>query len=102
MFRQQAPRGGMEYKKLSGNAHDLPEELRKALKTSHRVVSWSAADPDLPYHRFLVCQCIGPLIVLPCFWPHLLILICPALCVQYSNGQALKRTYLVLTEKTLE
>lgn len=88
-----------------GDASNMPPTLQNAtgnLRERHRILYWSATDPTQPIQRGICCVQAGPLIMLPCFWPHLLILGGPFCCAAWCMKQDVLARYIVLTEATVE
>lgn len=85
---------------------DLPQDVREAanLRDRDRVVVWTKLDPQLE-DRVGGQACLttfGPLLFLPCFWPHMLVCL-PCLCVgRVSAANAMRSQYWILTERELK
>lgn len=89
---------------LSGtNTNDMPEELRDALKDKINTVKyWSIPDNTQPITKAVACLSMAPLIMLPCFWPHLIIMSCPmCVCAAFQKKKILA-TSVVVTETSVE
>jgi hypothetical protein len=88
--------------KYHGTRTDIVPELSKHLPPNSNVLYWSLPDPNQPLCQGLFCESIGPLIILPCFWPHLLILGIPFACCAYFAKQSRVKQGVVLTTSTVE
>jgi hypothetical protein len=89
--------------KLFGDGHNIPPRLTSHGRTpTTEIIYWSTPNHDAAVCQALYCQTAGPLILLPCFWPHLLILT-PFLscCSLYGKSVALS-TSAVLKATSLE
>jgi hypothetical protein len=88
---------------ITATKHNLPEHVRQVAGLRGEVITWTKIDPDLEnqLERYACCRTFGPLLVLPCFWPHLLI-IWPCLWSTAANieNTALSQ-YWILTEQEL-
>jgi hypothetical protein len=94
------PRGGVGGAVVLG---DLPPNVRDAAALRQHVIAWTQFDPALADR--LCCQscatAFGPLPFLPCFWPHMLILL-PCLLVGKMNVEnTIRSQYWILTEREL-
>jgi hypothetical protein len=60
---------------ITATKHNLPEHVRQVAGLRGEVITWTQIDPDLEKKlgRYACCRSFGPLVALPCFWPHLLI-----------------------------
>jgi hypothetical protein len=88
---------------LCGDGSNMPPQLKEATAhMRHKVLYWSATDQTQPIQRGMCCTAAGPLIALPCFWPHLLILGLPLCCMAWLNKQDVLARYIVVTESTVE
>jgi hypothetical protein len=88
---------------LFGDANNLPARLASQRSSPNRdIIYWSIPNEDAPLWRAMCCQSTFPMIFLPCFWPHLLI-ISPCLCcfASYRKSSALD-TAAVLKSTSLE
>jgi hypothetical protein len=87
-----------------GTKHNLPEHVRAMAGLRNEVIAWTTLDPEHEgdIERYACCRTFGPLLVCPCFWPHMIILspcLCAA-CISLSNGS--KSQYWILTENELK
>jgi hypothetical protein len=88
---------------LDGDA-SLPDDIRAIANLRHRVVAWTALDPnhESEIDCYVCGHTFGMFAVLPCFWPHLL-LIWPCLCAaQVDNVNTIRGQYWILTETELK
>jgi Short C-terminal domain len=86
-----------------GTSHNLPEEIRARLGGSS-VVAWTTLDeayaPTLG--QTTCCLTCGPLMICPCFWPHLIIL-SPCLCMaKTALDVTIRNTFWILTEQDVK
>lgn len=87
----------------AGTKYNLPEQVRNVANARSEILAWTALDPALEdeLDRYLCCRSFGVFAVLPCFWPHLLIL-WPCLCSAKIVAQRAARSqYWILTEQEL-
>jgi hypothetical protein len=87
-----------------GNKHNLPEHVREMTGLRNEVIAWTSLDPkhegDIEYYA--CCQLSGRLLVIPCFWPFMIIL-SPFLCTEcISESNRIKSQYWILTENELK
>jgi hypothetical protein len=83
-----------------GNQSNLPKHLSTKAFASE-VIYWSSPIENQAICTGLFCDSAGILFVLPCFWPHLLVLGGPlCLCAAYQKSLALK-TDVLLTPDSL-
>lgn len=94
----------MSLQKVNGDRYDMPSDLRECLSEEelNQVVYWSKPDPTQPIFCGLWCGSLGPLLFLPCFWPHLAILCLPSICVCSCNKRAMLLTAVVVTTRSIE
>jgi hypothetical protein len=88
---------------VTGTKHNLPEHVRQVAGLRSEVIAWTQLDPDLETKlgRYSCCRTFGPLLVLPCFWPHLLIL-WPCMWSAATNiANTARSQYWILTEQEL-
>jgi hypothetical protein len=88
---------------LTATKLNLPEHVRQVAGLRGDVITWTQIDPDLENQlgRYACCRTFGPLLVLPCFWPHLLIL-WPCLWSTATNIENTARSqYWIVTEQEL-
>jgi len=91
------------YGTLCGDSTNMPPELKHATEhMRHTVLYWSATDRTQPIQRGLCCASAWPMMMLPCFWPHLLILGGPLCCISWCSKQDVQARYIVVTESTVE
>lgn len=85
--------------------NQLPQEVRSVanLFTGTRIVAWTRVNDDENTNLFgYYCSRTFGLAVLPCFWPHLIIL-SPCLCAnQIAAVNAARNQYWILTETELK
>lgn len=89
---------------IIGTKFDLPPDVRDVAGLRSNVVAWTSLDPDLSDDVcwYACCHTCGPLLWLPCFWPHLII------CSPYFIGKCmimegqLRRQFWILTEYELK
>jgi hypothetical protein len=64
-----------------GTDRDLPPEIRDAAGLRNEVIAWTALDPQYEPDlcRITCCAISWPFLVVPCLWPHGIIL-SPCLC----------------------
>jgi len=92
-------------KKLYGyGSSDLPQDIANQLTESEKmnVKYWSRTDDSQPICRSMFCDTFGPLLMLPCFWPHMLIIGPCAACVTFCSTRGMKNSAVVLTSNTIE
>jgi hypothetical protein len=88
---------------LSGDGSNMPPQLKEATAhMKHKVLYWSATDKSQPIQRGLCCTTAAPMMLLPCFWPHLLILGLPFCCMAWLTKQDVQARYIVVTDATVE
>ena len=89
---------------FTGNGRNLPSNLsdKIGLDKARTAVYWSAPNPSQPIQKGVFCQTAGPLIVLPCFWPHLVLLSIPFCCMASLEKQHVLNHRVVVTEKSVE
>jgi hypothetical protein len=87
---------------LYGNSRDIPPELSKLLPKNSIVLYWSLPDPDQPLCQGIFCERARPLLVLPCFWPHLVLLGLPMACAANCTKKTVLRQGVVVTTSTVE
>jgi hypothetical protein len=86
-----------------GTNYDLPVEIRKIASLRSEVIAWTKLDPDL-YDKIdsYYCNRIFFIFVIPCFWPHL-VLMWPCLCAAKSAGvNGARNQYWILTQRELK
>jgi hypothetical protein len=83
--------------------HNLPEHVRQCAGLRGEVITWTQIDPDLEHKvgRYACCRSFGPLVILPCFWPHLLVLWPCLWCAATKVENAARSQYWILTEQEL-
>jgi hypothetical protein len=87
-----------------GTKVNLPDDIREMAGLRSEVLAWTALDPDHEgdIGHYACCQAFGPLLVLPCFWPHMIIL-SPCLCAACSaNTNRIKNQYWILCDNELK
>jgi hypothetical protein len=87
-----------------GTSHNLPQDIRDMSGLRDEVIAWTSLDPAhaRDISSIVFCQTCCPLLLLPCFWPHLIIL-SPCLCSGLSaTKNAIFSTYWILTETELK
>jgi hypothetical protein len=88
----------------SYHTHSLPDELKDVVSLRHPLIAWTNMNPTLhrnQIQRHVGCSAFGPLLFLPCFWPHFIVL---SPCLLLSNVMTTNiacRTYWVLTTQEL-
>lgn len=83
-----------------GTRHNIPEDIRARLGVdASSVIAWTTLDEEeWNIEKVTCCMTFGPFLVLPCFWPHL-ILCCPCLWMkQWLSELDIRNTYWILTE----
>jgi hypothetical protein len=83
-----------------GTSADIPDDLlRLAHLQKDKVVAWVTIDDEFneTIGRFTCCSAFGVFLVMPCFWPHLLILWPCLLAGKLSADRIINNTYWVLT-----
>lgn len=90
-----------------GDADSLPKDVAAVANLRHNVLAWQTIEPSNAdtLMKYVCCTTAGPLIALPCFWPHLCILGIGfggcACAGARAQVEAIKHTYWVLTERDL-
>jgi hypothetical protein len=82
----------------------LPADIRAIANLRHRVVAWTALDPNLKDEvgGYVCGHTFGMFAILPCFWPHLL-LCWPFLCAaKVDSVNTIRGQYWILTETELK
>jgi hypothetical protein len=88
---------------LFGDGRNIPSRLTSHGRTPNtEILYWSIPDQNAPVCQAMFCLSAGPLIFLPCFWPHLIIMSpCFGCCAYYGKSIALD-TSAVLKSTSLE
>jgi hypothetical protein len=88
---------------ITATKHNLPEHVRLAAGLRGEVITWTQLDPNLENKvgRYACCRTVGPFLVLPCFWPHLLCLWPCLWSGATSVANAARSQYWILTEQEL-
>ena len=93
----------MEQESDLGNAMNLPDRVKNVANLragAGNVIAWTKADPEhIGYYAAM--QKVGDMLMVPCFWP-LVLLMSPCLCTTYCGLlENLKSHYWILTEYDL-
>ena len=84
-----------------GTDQNLPRHIRDMAGLRHRVVAWTTVNPAYDIDKYVTTRVFG-IFILPCFWPHL-ILMWPCLCAaRTATTNAAKSQYWILDEKELK
>jgi len=78
-----------------GTKHNLPDHIRDIAGIRHEVVAWTTVDESYDIDKFM-CRRIFGFFVVPCFWPHLLILWPCLLSAKTESTNAAKSQYWIL------
>ena len=83
-----------------GTRSDIPDDI---LSIAHlqrdSVVAWVTLDDEFKSSigRFTCCQTFGIFFFMPCFWPHMIILLPCLLASKLSTDCVIRNTYWILT-----
>jgi hypothetical protein len=86
-----------------GTDRDLPPEIRETAGLRSEVIAWTALDRqyESDLGRITYCATFGPVLLIPCFWLHGIILF-PCLCAAaHSSQNRIKNQYWILTSTEL-
>jgi hypothetical protein len=86
---------------MNGNKDNIPTRISERVKNTE-IIYWSSPDQESPLIAFSFLDQTAPLCMIPCFWPHLLIMSPCFLGFAYSTKTSQLGTDLVLTTSTLE
>jgi hypothetical protein len=83
---------------------DLPPAVRDAAVLRNPVIAWTKLDPALAdrVDEHACCSNFGCFLVVPCLWPHLLIMWPCLLLGQIALENCIKSQYWILTERELK
>src|SRR4051812_11362038 len=85
--------------KHHGGNGDASEYVKKAIP--QKIIEWYSVEPNLQLMTYFCCSKARPLMIMPCFWPHLLILSPCFCCSSYNQKIAALHSTVVLTETTV-
>lgn len=87
-----------------GTKDSLPHDIREIAMLRSEVIAWTALDPALAPNvgPSSCCTVFGIFLIIPCFWPHLL-LMWPCLCSMKTKIEnTIRSQYWILTETELK
>ena len=87
-----------------GTNDNLPRHVREIAMLTSRVIAWTALDPRLAsdVDAYACCVAFGPCIVIPCFWPFLVICLPCHIDSKMRLVNLIKSTYWILTDTDLK
>ncbi|KAI2488654.1 hypothetical protein MHU86_25708 [Fragilaria crotonensis] len=79
--------------------NSLPRDVHEMAVLRNEVIAWTSLDPEVgrDLGTSALCQSIGAFLILPCFWPHLLLRASTTSCDNEIRNQ-----YWILTETELK